>query len=64
LGNRDAGHFEPLMPKLTVLARDAMPISLVNVRSAIHSREGEEIEQQLSVLAAERLSREPELFGT
>ncbi len=57
-----AQRFEPLLPKLTVLARDAIPISIVNLRAAARSREGEELERQLTPLAIERLSREREFF--
>ena len=59
---RTARHFEPLLPKLSVLAKDAIPLSIVNLRSAVRSAEAEELERQLTPLAAERLSREHELF--
>ena len=59
---RTARHFEPLLPKLSVLAKDAIPLSIVNLRSAVRSAEAEELERQLTPLAAERLSRERELF--
>lgn len=55
-------HFAPLFPKLGVLAKDAVPISVVNLRSAINSTEARETEQQLTALTIERLTREKELF--
>ena len=57
-----ANHLNPLMPKLTVLARDAVPISIVNLRSAVQSEESRELERQLTLLTIERLSRERQLF--
>ena len=59
-----ARHLERLFPKLTVLAKDAIPISVVNLRSALQSAEGKETERQLTLLLVERLSREPQLFVT
>ncbi len=53
---------QPLLPKLTVLAKDAIPVSVVNLRSAISSPEAPELERQLQTLAVQRLSREPQLF--
>ncbi len=55
-------HLNPLLPKLGVLAKDAVPISVVNLRSAIQSSESRETERQLTLLAIERLSRERRLF--
>jgi hypothetical protein len=55
-------HFEPLLPKLTVLAKDAVPISVVNLRSAVESPEGREVERQLTLLTIERLGHEQKLF--
>ena len=60
--NWTARHFEPFMPKLSVLVKDAIPISVVNVRSAVRSAEEEETERQLTLLAVERLSHEREFF--
>ncbi len=54
--------FAPLFPKLTVLVKNAIPISIVNLRSALRSREAQELERQLTLLTIERLSRERELF--
>lgn len=55
-------YFQPLLPKLGVLRQEAVPISIVNLRSAIQSVEAREAERQLTLLAVERLSREPQLF--
>jgi hypothetical protein len=52
----------PLIPKLRISSREAVPISLVNLRSAIQSTEAADVERQLSFLVTERLSREPRLF--
>lgn len=57
-----ANHFDPLFPKLNVLARDAIPISVVNLRGAGRSAEAQELEQQLTLLTVDRLTRERELF--
>jgi hypothetical protein len=57
-----ANHFTPLLPKLSVSAKDAIPISVVNLRSAVRSVEAQELERQLTVLLIERLTRERELF--
>jgi Ca2+-binding EF-hand superfamily protein len=57
-----ANHINPLLPKLTVLLKDAIPISVVNLRSAISSDEARETERQLKSLVIQRLSQEPRLF--
>lgn len=49
-------------PKLNVSRAEAIPLSLVNLRSAIQSSEERELERQLAFLAIERLSREKKLF--
>ena len=51
-----------LLPKLSVQATDAIPISVVNLRSAVASAEGAETERQLKLLTIQRLSQEKELF--
>src|ERR1039457_4262114 len=50
------------LPKLSVPAKDAIPISMVNLRSAVASTEGAEAERQLKLLTIQRLSQEKELF--
>jgi hypothetical protein len=57
-----ARRFAAGVPKLAVRAGEAIPLSLVNLHSALASADGREAERRLSVLAVERLSREPELF--
>ncbi len=57
-----ANHFDPLFPKLSVPVRDAIPISVVNLRSSVKSPESEELERQLTHIIVDRLAREQELF--
>lgn len=57
-----ANHFAPLLQKLSVPVRDAIPISVVNLRSATRSSGAQETERQLTSLVTERLTRERELF--
>jgi hypothetical protein len=57
-----AKRLAPFLPKLGVLAKDAIPVSIVNLRSAIQSTEAREAERELTLLAIERLSREQRLF--
>ncbi|HTB83789.1 MAG TPA: hypothetical protein VK742_09060 [Candidatus Sulfotelmatobacter sp.] len=56
------GHLGPYVAKLGVLARDAVPVSVVNFRSAVSASDAAGTERQLQTLAVERLSREPRLF--
>jgi TolB-like protein len=53
---------DSFLPKLTVLSRNAIPISVVNLRSAVSTAETLETERQLKVLTIQRLSREREFF--
>ena len=55
-------HLRSLTPKLAIPASDAIPISILNLRSAIELGESREAERQLTLLVIERLSREPRLF--
>ncbi len=57
-----AARFGPEFSKLGVLAKDAIPISVVNLRSATESAQGRETERQLTLLTIERLARERNLF--
>ncbi|MGN6644683.1 MAG: hypothetical protein ACTHKU_16965, partial [Verrucomicrobiota bacterium] len=50
------------VPKLALSANDAVALSLVNLRSAVQSANASELEQQLKLLAIQRLSRERQLF--
>ncbi len=55
-------YLDSFLPKLSVSAGEAIPISIVNLRSAIQSTDELEMERQLKLLAIERLSREPQFF--
>ena len=55
-------HLNPFVPKLAVLLKDAIPISVVNLRSAVQSGVAQETERQLKLLTIQRLSQEPRLF--
>lgn len=55
-------HLNLFLPKLTVLAKDAIPISVVNLRSAVSSTDASETERQLKTLTIQRLSQEPQMF--
>ena len=57
-----AGQFAPLLSKLTVLRQDAVPISILNLRSAAASAEGDVLERQLTLLLHDRLMTERNLF--
>ena len=57
-----SNRFGPLMPKLGVLAKDAIPISVVNLHSAFAASANTDAEQQLTALLVERLTRETNLF--
>jgi hypothetical protein len=57
-----SSHLVSYYPKLGVLARDAVPISVIGLHSALQSMEGSELERSLTALAIERLSRQRELF--
>ncbi len=62
LATATATHLNPFLPKLRVLVKDAIPLSVVNLRSALTSKEAAESEQQLKLLTIQRLSREPQFF--
>jgi hypothetical protein len=53
---------EPLLPKLGVLPKDAVPVSTLNLRSAVKTPEGEALERQLNLLLFRRLMRQKEIF--
>ena len=55
-------HLSPLLPKLSVLVKDAIPISVVNLRSATQSPDTLETERELKLLAIQRLSQERQFF--
>ncbi|HVU09531.1 MAG TPA: hypothetical protein VHG89_13440 [Verrucomicrobiae bacterium] len=55
-------HLDSFLPKLTVLVKDAIPISIVDLRSAVQSDEASETETQLKLLTIQRFSQERQLF--
>jgi len=55
-------YLDSFVPKLTVLVKDAIPISVVNLRSAVQSADSLETERQLKLLTIQRLSQERQLF--
>ena len=57
-----AGHLDSYFPKLSVLDKDAVPISVVNLRSAVSSSESAETERELKLLTIQRLSQERQFF--
>lgn len=57
-----ATYLDSFLPKLTVLAKDAIPISVVNLRAAIQSGEEQEAERELKLLTIQRLSQERQFF--
>ncbi|MEW6303285.1 MAG: CsgG/HfaB family protein [Verrucomicrobiota bacterium] len=54
--------FRPHYPKLAVLRREAVPISILNLHSAISSPAGTNAERELTRLLAARLTNEKEVF--
>ena len=50
--------FSPLFPKLTVLPKDAVPLSVLNLRSPLRAVAGQEMERELTVLLIHRLTHE------
>ncbi len=57
-----ATYLDSFLPKLTVLAKDAIPVSVVNIRSAVQSVDEQETGRQLKLLTIHRLSQEPQIF--
>ncbi len=57
-----AAHLNSFLPKLTVLAKDAIPLSVVNLSSSIQSADAQETERELKLLTIQRLSQEPQFF--
>ena len=57
-----ATYLNSFLPKLALLPKDAIPISVVNLRSAVQSAEAQEAERQLKLLAIQRLSQERQFF--
>lgn len=57
-----AGHLGAWLAKLSVPAREAVPISVVDFRSTVQTSEGRDAESQLTLLTIHRLSQEKKLF--
>ena len=57
-----ANQLKTLLPKLNVLPKDAVPISILNLRSATQSKEGQDLERELTLLMIRRLIHEKPLF--
>jgi curli biogenesis system outer membrane secretion channel CsgG len=55
-------YLNSFLPKLSVLVKDAIPISVVNLRSAVQSADAQETERQLKLLTIQRLSQERQFF--
>ncbi len=52
----------PYIPKLKVLPQDAVPVSILQVRSAIHSVQAMEADNDMTSLLIRRLIQEPSIF--
>ena len=57
-----ANHFGAFLPKLTIAPGDAIPISVVNLRSSIQAGLEAETERELKSLTIQRLSQEQRFF--
>lgn len=57
-----AASLDAFLPKLALLRKDAVPISVVNLRSATGSAGAVDQERALKTLTIHRLSREPQIF--
>ena len=57
-----AQQLKPLWPKLAVLKKDAVPISILNLRAAVRTTESELLERELTTLLHNRLMQQPEVF--
>jgi hypothetical protein len=57
-----ASEFSKVLPKLEVLTKDAVPISILGLRSALKSPQAESLERELNTLLYNRLMKEKELF--
>jgi len=57
-----ANHFAPFLRKLSVSAKAAVPISILNIRPESRSLDAKEYARQLTVLVTEQLTREREVF--
>ncbi len=56
------GRWRPLWSKLLVPRREAVGVSLLNLRAALASEDSRQLERELTWLLADRLTREPGVF--
>lgn len=59
---RAAGQFVGWLPKLAVARRDAVPVSILNLRSTLNSARAVALDREVTLLLTERLLRQPEVF--
>lgn len=52
----------PLLPKLQVLPQDAIPVSILNLRSVFSSQEAQAMERQITFLLIQRLLASPQIY--
>jgi len=57
-----AAQFAPMFPKLAVASRDAVPVSILNLRSAAANGDSEAVERQLTLLLYNRLMNDKSVF--
>lgn len=59
---RAAAQFVQWLPKLTVARKDAVPVSILNLRSTLNTTRAVALERDLTLLLTERLLRQREVF--
>ena len=57
-----ASYLDSFLPKLALLPKDAIPISIINLRAAVSSTDELETERELKLLTVQRLSQERRFF--
>lgn len=57
-----ADYLEPFWPKLAVQAKDAVPLSMLNLRSAVQTADEVEAERRMALLTIQRLTRQLCIF--
>ncbi len=60
--NRVENDWTPLLPKLKVLEKEAIPVSILNLRSALASNLSAKTDRMLTLLLGSRLASEPRIF--
>lgn len=61
-GTDCAKQLERVLPKLTVRTNEAIPISVLNLRSSISTKDASVLEQECTTALQSRLAREPAVF--